>query len=98
MSAEALTYDSLVSDVQVYSERSDDVFVNQIPRFIMLAENRIASETRQLGSQQQATGSLTTNVLPKPERWRETISFRVTTPTAPFTYTPHVSYNAGLYS
>ena len=38
MSAEALTYDSLVSDVQVYSERSDDVFVNQIPRFIMLAE------------------------------------------------------------
>ena len=81
MSAEALTYDSLVSDIQVYSERSDDVFVNQIPRFVMLAENRIASETRQLGSQQQVTGSLTTNVLPKPERWRETISFRVTTPT-----------------
>lgn len=79
MSAEALTYDSLVTDVQIYAERTDDTFIQQIPRFIMLAENRIASETRQLGSQQQATGVLTTNVLPKPERWQETISFKITT-------------------
>ena len=45
----------------------------------MLAENRLASEIRQLGNQQQVKGILSENVLQKPERWRETISFRIDT-------------------
>jgi len=76
--AEALTYSSLLSDVQVYAERSDNPFVQQIPRFVMLAENRLASEVRGLGTQKFATGVLNGAVLPKPKRWRETVSISLT--------------------
>ena len=76
--AEALTYTSLLSDVQVYAERDDDPFVTQIPRFVMLAENRLASEVRGLGLQKYVTGVLNGNTLVKPERWRETVSFNIT--------------------
>lgn len=79
--AEAMTYTSLVSDIKTYAERTDSPFVTQVPRFIMLAENRLASEVRGLGVQRYVTGSLTTTTLAKPERWRETISFRIVTST-----------------
>lgn len=72
--AESLTYASLKADVEVYAERSDAPFTDQIPRFIMLAENRIASEVRGLGYLRFVTGSLSSGnpVLEKPARWRET--------------------------
>lgn len=76
--AEAMTYTSLVSDVIVYVERDDTPFTNQVPRMIMLAENRLAMEVRGLGIQQYVTGTLNGNTLPKPERWRETISLNLT--------------------
>lgn len=72
---EAMTYSSLVEDVQNYCERSDDPFVNQIPRFIMMAENRIASEAKPLGFLRVVEGNLDGNVLKKPARWRKTKSF-----------------------
>jgi hypothetical protein len=75
---EALTYTSLVSDVQIYAERTTDaVFLAQIPRLIMLAENRIASEVRGLGLLQFAMGNFSASnpILAKPARWRETKSF-----------------------
>jgi hypothetical protein len=74
---EALTFDSLVTDIQSYAERSDTVFVNQVPRFIMMAENRIASEVRGLGLKQFVSGAMSINnpVMAKPARWRETQSF-----------------------
>lgn len=68
----AMTYDSLVQDLQDYCERSDDPFINQIPRFIQLAENRIASETKPLGFVRAVTGTLSGNILTKPIRWRKT--------------------------
>ncbi len=79
MTAEALTYNSLVTDIQTYAERSDTPFITQIPRFIMLAENRIASEVRGLGSIQIVTGVLSINssTIQKPTRFRETISFSI---------------------
>jgi hypothetical protein len=76
--AEALTYDSLLSDVQTYTERDDAPFVSQIPRLVMLAENRLASEVRGLGLQQYVLGTMNGNTIAKPERWRETISFNLT--------------------
>ena len=76
--AEALTYASLLTDVQTYAERTDAPFVSQIPRLVMLAENRLASEVRGLGFQKYATGTMNGNTIPKPERWRETASFNVT--------------------
>ena len=41
MTAEAMTYDSLVEDVITYSERDDASFVAQIPRLIMLTESPV---------------------------------------------------------
>lgn len=76
--AEALTYDSLLSDVQLYAERTDAPFVTQIPRFLMMAENRLASEVRGLGTQKYVTATLNGAALAKPNRWRETVSLGVT--------------------
>lgn len=75
--AASMTYDSLVSDITVYAERSDAPFTDQIPRFIMMAENRLASEVRGLGFQKYVTTSVSSNTFAKPERWRETISINV---------------------
>lgn len=68
----AMTYSSLSQDLQDYCERTDDPFITQIPRFIQLAENRIASESKPLGFVRTVTGQLSGNVLKKPIRWRRT--------------------------
>lgn len=77
--AEALTYSSLLTDVQIYAERDDPPFVDQIPRFVMLAENRLAAEAHGLGYRRAITTALTPSdpVLIKPVRWRETVSFSI---------------------
>lgn len=71
----AMTYDSLVQDLKDYCERTDAPFTNQVPRFIMLAENRIASENKPLGFLRTVSGTLNGNVLAKPIRWRKTRTF-----------------------
>lgn len=77
MTAAAMTYDSLVSDIQTYAERTDSPFVDQVPRFIMMAENRIASEDKPLGFQGTVSGTLSGNTLVKPARWRKTKSLSI---------------------
>ena len=72
-----MTYISLVADIQNYAERSDDPFVAQIPSFIDLAENRIASEDKPLGFLRTVTGTLSGDTLAKPARWRRTKNFSV---------------------
>lgn len=74
----AMTYDSLVQDLINYCERSDQPFINQVPRFIMMAENRIASENKPLGFLRTVTGNLNGVILAKPNRWRKTKSFSIT--------------------
>ena len=80
--AESMTYDSLVQDVIYYSERDDQPFLNQIPRFIMLAENRMAMEVRGLGYFRIVATNLvpTSPYLVKPTRWRETAGMYIITP------------------
>lgn len=88
MTAAVMTYDSLVTDIIGYAERYDDTsFAAQVPRFVMLAENRIASEVRGLGLLKIVSGSLTSSdpELAKPSRWRETASFRITSGTSQVT-------------
>ncbi len=75
--AESLTYTSLISDIPLYAERNDAPFTGQVPRIIMLAENRIAREAKQLGAQRNVTGALNSNTMAKPERWNETLSFSI---------------------
>lgn len=76
----SMTYTSLLADIQTYAERSDSPFIEQIPRFVMLAENRIAQEVRGLGAMSfvQSALSIGNPVLEKPTRWRENISMILT--------------------
>lgn len=78
-----MTYASLVNDVQTYIDRSDTPFTSQIPSFISLAENRIASEIHALGYKRFVTTTFAQDVpvVDKPIRWRETVSISVGTGT-----------------
>lgn len=75
----AMTYSLLLKDVEEYAERRDSPFIQQLPRFVMLAENRIASEVRGLGYLRFVTGAFIASnpVIQKPVRWRETSSWSV---------------------
>jgi hypothetical protein len=77
----SMTYSSLVSDLQAYQERSDAAFVNQIPRFIMMAEWRLATDLKILGYLQidQSVFTIGNPVIQKPAYWRETVSFSYNT-------------------
>lgn len=76
--ASAMTFDSLIQDIVVYCERTDEPFISQVPRFIMLAENRIASENKPLGLLRVVSGNLEGNTFKKPIRWRKTKSLSIT--------------------
>jgi len=75
-----MTYDSLVSDIQLYLERTDTVTVDKIPTFIMLAEQVLATDIKFLGSLTVATSTMVLGdpVIDKPARWRKTVSMNVT--------------------
>lgn len=75
-----LTYDSLTSSVLQYLERSDAAVIEAIPTFITLCEFEIAQQIKTLGQQQVVNSTMTINnaILPKPARWRKTVSFNVT--------------------
>ena len=75
-----MTYDNLTSNVLQYLERNDPAVVNQIPTFIMLAEFEIAEMMKSLGQQQvvQSTMQVGNPVIPKPARWRKTVSMNIT--------------------
>jgi hypothetical protein len=77
--AVAMTYTSLVSDIQKYLERTDAATVDKIPTFIMLAEQIIASQIKFLGTLTVNTSAMVQGnaVIPKPARWRKTISMSV---------------------
>ena len=78
-SSYALTYDSLIASVQQYLERNDAAVVNQIPTFISLAEFEIAQQIKTLGQIEVAQGNMQAGnpVIPKPARWRKTVSMSV---------------------
>lgn len=81
--AAGLTYDSLVLQLQSYCERTDAPFISELPTFIMLAENRLATDMKQQGFQSVVKGNLTgASAMAKPAFWRETISFTFKDPTA----------------
>lgn len=81
--AATLTYSTLLQDLRRYLERgftaeSDPLVYEQLPRLINNAERRIARELKLLGFLVPVTTTLPaeTSVLPKPDRWRETVSVR----------------------
>ena len=93
MAAEAMTYDSLVQDVIRYSERTDENFVNQIPRLIMMAEQAIAAEIKTLMQLNVVNTAVLANnaVLQKPARWRKTTSMKINGQPVMLKYMDYVS-------
>lgn len=84
----AMTYNSLLNDIRAYLERgatlaTDPTVYEQLPNLINLAERRLAREIKILGTVTAVTGHFLggTAVLPKPDRWRETVSMFVGTGT-----------------
>jgi hypothetical protein len=80
MTAVAMTYDSLVENIQAYLERNDTATLEKIPLFIMLAEQVIASEIKFLGNLTVANSTMVIgeNTIQKPARWHKTVSMNVT--------------------
>lgn len=78
--AAVMTYDSLVQDVQQYLERSDVATVSKIPLFIMLCEQKLASDIKFLGNLIVNVSTMVAGqpVIDKPARWRKTVSMNVT--------------------
>jgi hypothetical protein len=74
-----LTYDSLVSTVLQYLERNDPATIEQIPTFITMCEFEIAQQIKTLGQMQVVESTMLAGnpVIPKPARWRKTVSFNV---------------------
>lgn len=79
MTAQSMTYDSLVQDVIRYSERDDVAFLAQIPRLIMMTEQGIASQIKTLMQLNVVNTTLEPDnpVLQKPARWRKTTSMKI---------------------
>lgn len=81
----SLTYTTLQEQVGSYTERTNDAtFMAQVPYFIMLAENRIATDMKQQGFVSVVKTSLTVGAngatMAKPAYWRETIAFNYKDP------------------
>ena len=80
--AETLTFDSLQTDLRQYLERGtavDPAVFDQLPRLINLAERQIADSIKLLGFVSVVTDTLGIgqSVIPKPDRWRATISINI---------------------
>lgn len=80
----SMTYNSLLEDMRRYLERgfteeSDDIVFNQLPRLVTLAERKIARELKIQGFIRavQTPLQVGVNVYRKPDRWRDTISMTV---------------------
>ena len=78
--AAVMTYDSLVSDISSYLERTDEATLAKIPTFIMLAEQVIASQIKFLGNLTPMQSTMTADqpIIDKPARWHKTVSMNVT--------------------
>jgi hypothetical protein len=86
---QAMTFNSLRDDVRNYLERgasaaTDPIVYEQIPKLINFAERRIARDIKIQGFQTVVVTNMVAgeSVIPKPDRWRETISMNVATGSA----------------
>lgn len=77
--AVSMTFNSLLTDLRAYLERGtavDPTVFNQLPSLINLAERQLANSLKLLGFVAVVTDTLSIgqSVIPKPNRWRDTIS------------------------
>ena len=84
--AYVMTYDSLLVDLRRYLERgfteaSDQIVYDQLPRLVTLGERRISRELKIQGFIRAITTPLSIGVAVylKPDRWRDTVSINIGT-------------------
>jgi len=78
-----MTYDSLVSSIKEYSDKTnDDELIAEIPNLILLAENEVATDLKVLGNELvvQAALTIADPIVEKPSYWRNTVSFTINSP------------------
>ena len=92
---EAMTYASLIRDIESYSERHDAEFLVQLPRLVMLAENRLATEAKNLGFLRVVNGKFEVSqpIVQKPAGWRQTKTWFFTTDSGEFKFLLPRQYN-----
>lgn len=73
-----MSYTSLVDEITSYLQRNDDLFINNIPVFIRNAEQLLASSIKDLGQLNIVQQTGISNIMRKPEGWRQTHSIRAT--------------------
>jgi hypothetical protein len=89
MSAYVMTYSSLFTDIQNTLNRETDAqLVSEIPILVSRAEFRCAREMKTLGFKRVVVTNFSpsSSVMPKPARWRNTISFNYGTGTSGNTF------------
>jgi len=73
------SFNVLLETIPQWAQRNDATFLANVPRFIVLAENRLATDMKQQGFISVVTGQFEPGVaMAKPAFWRETISFSYT--------------------
>ena len=80
-----MDYNSLTQQIEDYSNRTDQFFIDQIPDFINQGVSRIYSEARSIGFQKIAPANnftVDSPLIPKPIDWKETISLSYILPGA----------------
>jgi hypothetical protein len=80
--AVSMTFNSLLEDMRKYLERGtavDPSVFEQLPSLINLAERELANRLKILGFVRVVTDTLGVgqSVVPKPDRWRDTISINI---------------------
>ncbi len=85
--AVSMTFNSLLGDLRAYLERGtavDPTVFDQLPSLINLAERELANRLKILGFVAVVTDTLGIgqSVVPKPNRWRDTISINIGVGTA----------------
>lgn len=76
----SMTYDTLTLEIQQTLQRNDDEFYNNIPNFIQKAEQQLAADVKDLGQLQYVVSQGVSDIVRKPELWRQTHSIRVIDP------------------
>jgi hypothetical protein len=76
----AMTYNSLLLQVQDYLQRTDADTIAQIPNFVFLAQHQLCTDLEVLGIEQYINGVFIPGVaggavIQKPGGWRRTLSF-----------------------
>lgn len=84
--ATGMTYDSLTQSLKDYVERgsaSDAKFLREMPQIINRNERSLADRLKIQGYRDVLTGEMTINnwVVPKPDGWRNTVTFTIGTGT-----------------